>query len=353
MRHERNPLFCPRPGHCERTKMRLLRRKSDDGFELVTFSTEDLPPYAILSHTWIDGKEATYDELVAGTGKDKTGYAKIRFCGERAAQDGLRHFWVDTCCIDKSNRAELQEAIASMFRWYRRAAKCYVYLSDVFTKKRKRRDENVQHSREQAFRKSRWFTRGWTLQELLAPLSVDFFSAEGSQLGNKQSLEQEIHQITGLPISALQGKHLSQFCVKERLSWTEPRQTTLEEDLAYSLLGIFDVSIPLRYGEGKVNAFERLEEEINKLEKCIQDLHLTDPRDDKKRIEDTKGGLLEDSYQWILENPDFQKWCSDQQSRLLWIKGDPGKGKTMLLCGVINELDKSTVNTALLSCFFC
>jgi Heterokaryon incompatibility protein (HET) len=262
--------------------MRLLRRKqNNDDFELVTFSTEDLPPYAILSHTWNDGEEVAYNELVAGAGKWKAGYAKIRFCGERAAQDGLQYFWVDTCCIDKSNRAELQVAIASMFRWYRHARKCYVHLSDVFTKKRKRRDENAQDSWEQAFRKSRWFARGWTLQELLAPLSVEFFSAEGSRLGDKESLEQQVHEVTGLPKSALQPRRLSQFSVKERLSWTEARQTKLEEDLAYSLLGIFDVSMPLHYGEGQVSAFKRLRNEIDKLEKCIQDLHLTDPCDDK------------------------------------------------------------------------
>ncbi|KAF2474924.1 uncharacterized protein BDR25DRAFT_214455 [Lindgomyces ingoldianus] len=94
-------------------------------------------------------------------------------------------------------------------------------------------------------------------------------------------------------------------------------------------------------------------DEIDKLEKCMQDLRLTDPRDDKKRIEETKGGLLEGSYRWILENSDFQRWRDDPQSRLLWIKGDPGKGKTMLLCGVVNYLKKSMAKTALLSYFFC
>jgi biotin operon repressor len=110
--------------------------------------------------------------------------------------------------------------------------------------------------------------------------------------------------------------------------------------------------MPLRYGEGSTSAFKRLEEEIHKQNKCLQDLRLTDPRDDKKRIEDTKGGLLKDSYRWILDNSDFQRWRNDQ-SRLLWIKGNPGKGKTMLLCGIIDELDESIGTTALLSYFFC
>jgi hypothetical protein len=110
--------------------MPLLRAKSDDDFELVTYITDGLPPYAIPSHTWTEGKEVTYDELLVDAGKGKAGYAKIRFCGERAAEDGLQYFWVDTCCINKATNNELSAAINSMFRWYQRASKCYVYLSD-------------------------------------------------------------------------------------------------------------------------------------------------------------------------------------------------------------------------------
>ncbi|KAF2684512.1 hypothetical protein K458DRAFT_388982 [Lentithecium fluviatile CBS 122367] len=144
---------------------------------------------------------------------------------------------------------------------------------------------------------------------------------------------------------------LSQFSVNERLSWIEHRQTKLEEDKAYSLQGIFGVYISPIYGEGMAKAFKRLMNEIDKRDKCIQDLHLTDPRDDKKRLEETKGGLLEGSYRWVLNNASFQQWHEDSQSRLLWIKGDPSKGKTMLLCSVIKELKKSTAG--LLSFFFC
>jgi hypothetical protein len=87
-------------------------------------------------------------------------------------------------------------------------------------------------------------------------------------------------------------------------------------------------------------------------QQCLRDLHLTDPRDDKTRIEKTKGGLLQDSYRWILDNSDFERWRHDPESHLLWIKGDPGKGKTMLLCGIVDELKKSTA-PGLLSFFFC
>ncbi|OAG07547.1 vegetative incompatibility protein HET-E-1 [Paraphaeosphaeria sporulosa] len=335
--------------------MRLLRRSDTGEFSLSQFRDEAIPPYAILSHTWgPDTEEVTFEDLTNGTGKDKPSYEKIRFCGERAALDDLEYFWIDTCCINKANKAELSQAINSMFRWYGNATRCYVYLSDISSSPLSNTEEpKSPWPWESDFRKCRWFTRGWTLQELLAPSSVEFFSQEGERLGDRNSLRRLIHEITVVPESALEGAPLSQFSVNERLSWIEHRQTKLEEDRAYSLLGIFGVYVAAIYGEGTASAFQRLREEIGKLEQCMQDLHLTDPRDDKKRIEDTKGGLLEASYRWILENSDFQRWRDDEQSRLLWIKGDPGKGKTMLLCGIINELEKSIAKTDLLSYFFC
>jgi hypothetical protein len=153
-----------------------------------------------------------------------------------------------------------------MFRWYQNAAKCYVYLSDVSTRKRKANNRLSKYTWESAFRSSKWFTRGWTLQELLAPGpdSVEFFSREGDRLGDKRTLEQQIHEITRIPITALQGTPLSQFDINDRLLWAENRQTTREEDKAYSLFGIFDIQIPLLYGEGRDKALKRLREEIDK-----------------------------------------------------------------------------------------
>ncbi|EXJ53302.1 uncharacterized protein A1O5_13463 [Cladophialophora psammophila CBS 110553] len=227
----------------------------------------------------------------------KSGYSKINFCAQQGNKDGLEHFWVDICCIDKSNPTELQEAINSMFRWYHNAAKCYVYLLDV--SKAGGRDMS-----QQEFRQSRWFTRP-----------------------------------------------LSEF-VEQRFSWMQHRRTTVAEDKAYALLGIFGVEMNLRYGEGYPSASKRLEEKIGQLNSCLRDLRITDPRHDKQRIEETKGGLLDGVYRWILENPDFQKWRDNKEDRLLWIKGDPGKGKTMLLCGIINELESSISRIDLLSYFF-
>jgi hypothetical protein len=333
--------------------MRLLRcNKTGEASLTEDFDDAVLPAYAILSHTWgADAEEVTFNNLTNNIGKDKPGYQKIRFCGERAALDDLEYFWIDTCCINKSNKAELSHAINSMFRWYQKAVKCYVYLSDVSTRKRKVSDEDSGSTWEPAFRASKWFTRGWTLQELLAPSTVEFFSREGKLLDSKISLAQQIHEISGIPKSAIEGTRLSQFSVDERLSWIQHRQTKLEEDRTYSLLGILDVYIAPFYGEGTTSAFQRLREEVSKRDRCIQDVRLTDPRDDKKRIVDTKGGLLEGSYRWVLDHPSFKQWRSDPQSRLLWIKGDPGKGKTMLLCGATDGLAKSSSNN--LSFFFC
>lgn len=246
--------------------MRLLVQNSSGDFNLTKeFVEDDVPEYAILSHMWgADIDEVTFKDLIDGTGKDKAGYQKIRFCGEQARCDGLQYFWIDTCCIDKSNSNELFEAINSMFRWYQNAVKCYVYLRDVPQMVFGTQTGSNQLSWESDFRESRWFTRGWTLQELLAPCSVEFFSRKDVRLGDKRSLESLICEITGITISALRGTPLSQFTVDERLSWAENRQTTRKEDKAYSLLGIFDIQMPLIYGEGREKALKRLREEIDK-----------------------------------------------------------------------------------------
>jgi hypothetical protein len=242
--------------------MRLLSSNADSSFRLTRFAGNNIPSYAILSHTWeADDQEITFHDLMNHLGCSKKGYRKIQFCGEQAKRDGLQYFWVDSCCIDKSSSAELQEAINSMFRWYRDAAKCYVYLSDVSTGKHSRSSERLW---EVAFRQSRWFTRGWTLQELLAPQSVEFFSRDGKRLGDKDSLEQQIHEVTGIAVQVLQGGPLSQFSDDERRSWAAKRETSIEEDQVYCLLGIFDVYLPLIYGEGKKNAFRRLQDEIDR-----------------------------------------------------------------------------------------
>ena len=171
--------------------MRLLERKANGELALSEHTGYDVPAYAILSHTWAtdNSKEVRLQDLEAGTGKSKAGYEKIRFCADKAVVDGLRYFWIDTCCTDKRNAVELAEAINSMFRWYQKAARCYVYLSDVSAHDNDRQNGQPGDGWESALGKSRWFTRGWTLQELIAPTLVDFFSSEGERLGTELSLE--------------------------------------------------------------------------------------------------------------------------------------------------------------------
>jgi Heterokaryon incompatibility protein (HET) len=243
--------------------MRLLQYNNDGDFSLTEFFEGDIPKkYAILSHRW-GLEEVTLADLKNSNYKKMAGYGKIQFCGEQAKRDDLQYFWVDTCCIDKSNSTELAEAINTMFRWYRDATKCYVYLQDVS----RPRNYSAGGSTEDwvlTFRKSEWFRRGWTLQELIAPASVDFFCKEGELLGNKASLEQDICEVTGIPASALRGSPLSDFSVAERMSWAASRDTLRQEDKAYSLLGMFGIYLPLIYGEGKENAFRRLKKKIQK-----------------------------------------------------------------------------------------
>jgi len=243
--------------------MRLLRLSSQGELSLTVDIVDNVPPYAILSHTWgPDSDEVTFDDLQSGLDRAKAGYAKILFCGKQAKKDGLEFFWVDTCCINKANHAELSEAITSMFRWYHNAVKCYVYLADVCAHTRDCNGQS-QSAWNTDFRTSRWFTRGWTLQELLAPNKVEFFSREEELLGDKQSLVQPIHEITQIPTAAINGSPMSYFSVAERMRWAVKRRTKKPEDKAYCLLGMFGIFMPLIYGEGE-NAFVRLQEEISK-----------------------------------------------------------------------------------------
>jgi hypothetical protein len=235
--------------------MRLLKIDSNGILGPIRVAASHIPRYAILSHTWeADEQEVTFQDITHGLGIGKRGYGKIKFCGNQARKDSLDYFWVDSAYIDSSSSAELSAAINSMFRWYRNATTCYVYLSDV----------SAIDSSWESFKKSRWFTRGWTLQELLAPASVRFFSREWKLLGDRNSLELQIHHVTGIPIPALRGGPLSQISIKERMSWIANRETTVEEDIAYSLFGIFGIHMALIYGEGAVKALRRLGEEIEK-----------------------------------------------------------------------------------------
>lgn len=207
------------------------------------------PPYAILSHTW-EKEEVVFNNL-RDTNIDYTvmeGWYKIDKSCEQALQDGLDYVWVDTVCIDKSSSAELSEAINSMFEWYRNSAICYAYLCDLPA-------VNLGDSR--------WFTRGWTLQEMIAPKELKFYDIDWKFIGTKTDLVNQLYQITRVDTAVLRGGNLRFMSVARRMSWAARRQTTRVEDSAYCLLGLFDISMPMLYGEGH-KAFSRLQEEIVK-----------------------------------------------------------------------------------------
>ena len=235
--------------------------KADGDLELKYFDEKELEPsgfaysnqdYAVLSHRWRDAEEVDFDEVLDGRASQaKSGFKKITKCLQQARTDSIEWVWIDTCCIDKRSSAELQEAINSMYRWYERAIVCYVHLQDVHIK-----------TFEKSFVSSEWFRRGWTLQELLAPTTVKFYDAEWVYLGDKQSLSWAISHATGISSQILEGQTSTRECsIAQRMSWAANRLTTRVEDKAYSLLGIFDVHMPMLYGEGE-KAFLRLQQAI-------------------------------------------------------------------------------------------
>jgi hypothetical protein len=245
--------------------MRLLNVKT---MKLEEFFEKNIPAYAILSHTWGEDEITfrEFDPILAARRTSK----KIDGCCARTVKDGFNYVWIDTCCIDKSSSAELSEAINSMFAWYQRAEICYVYLSDV-------KSDQIRFS---DFEKSRWFRRGWTLQELLAPKTLEFYNSSWCSLGcvakggsrspninwHDNDLILQIRLITKIPTAILIGsRSLNTVPIAVRMSWASARQTTRIEDMAYSLLGIFDIAMPMLYGEG-TKAFIRLQEEIIKNE---------------------------------------------------------------------------------------
>lgn len=348
--------------------MRLLQLDDEDGrgFSLAEYIGCDIPPYAILSHTWgPNHEEVTYQDLLRGAGSAKTGYSKLTFCAGQAAKDNLRHFWVDTCCINKESSAELSESITSMFRWYHNSVKCYVYLADVRTRDQEAGSTERDYEWSLAFRISRWFSRGWTLQELLASPTVVFFSRDQEILGDKISLEQQIHEVTHLPKAVIRGAALADFDVDERISWISSRQTTREEDMAYSLSGILNVSMLPNYGEGKESAFKRLRREVKASLKDPEVTFLAKQR--QKLLESLRFGQIDarqmtiktahsETCSWLLKNAEYLRWLEKDELNnhhgFFWIKGKPGTGKSTLMKFALDQAYKTTPEKVVISFFF-
>ncbi|KAI8626886.1 heterokaryon incompatibility protein-domain-containing protein [Xylariaceae sp. FL1651] len=257
--------------------MRLLNTST---FDLKSFTGQQIPEYAILSHTW--GKdEILFEDVKFGPAhipQAKPGFSKVRDSCKKAQLDGYQYIWIDTCCIDKSSSAELSEAINSMFKWYHRSAVCYAYLADY----------DAAEINDNLLRDCKWFTRGWTLQELIAPAKVEFYNANWKCLGIRDLLASRLASITGISTTVLgrasgcrdhsHAQNNAKWCIAcgnvlaalslmsiaAKMSWASERQTTRGEDMAYCLMGLFEVNMPLLYGEGPEKAFQRLQEEIVK-----------------------------------------------------------------------------------------
>lgn len=204
------------------------------------FEYESIPRYAILSHTW-EEEEVTYKEMKKHPGEaaKKKGYQKIKACAQQALKDGVDYFWIDTCCIDKSSSSELSEAINSMYHWYKNAQVCYAYLSDVPRPLK----TPVNRPWIVNFQSSRWFTRGWTLQELISPTSLNFYSGDWFFVGTKVDLALAITERTAIPYEVIINGNLSKASLAQRMSWAAGRTTSRREDAAYCLMGIFDVNM--------------------------------------------------------------------------------------------------------------
>ncbi|GKT49525.1 vegetative incompatibility protein HET-E-1 [Colletotrichum spaethianum] len=264
--------------------------------------------YAILSHTW-GNDEVTFQSFKAlSSASDvakspvvaeavenirmKSGFRKIQDAANLAMSHGYGYLWIDTCCIDKTSSAELSESINSMYRWYQNAAVCYAYLSDVEPV-----ESDDPFSETSSFRRSRWFTRGWTLQELIAPKVVKFYARDWSYIGEKRSGNafcQFLAKITGINNQILAGTaSLSDISVANRMRWAALRETTRPEDIAYCMMGLFNVNMPLLYGEGD-RSFIRLQEEILK-ETDDQSLFLWGMPPDVSPSSDDLFGLLAES----------------------------------------------------------
>ncbi|KAJ4196038.1 hypothetical protein NW767_009496 [Fusarium falciforme] len=253
------------------------------------------PPYAILSHRWED-EEVTLCDLENGRSQQMKGYEKLQRSCALASSHGFEYIWIDTCCIDKSSSAELSEAINSMFKWYQDAVICYAFLSDVSTSTRA-----PTTSRQGLYEitASQWFTRGWTLQELIAPRAVHFYSQQWVYLGSRNAAAEAIQLATGISTGALLGQDLLGISIYERMKWASTRTTTRPEDMAYCLLGIFDVNIPLLYGEGKKKAFQRLQEEILRKSTDLSLFLWTIPQEKDQGPDLEFRGLLAEDPSWF------------------------------------------------------
>lgn len=229
-----------------------------------------IPSYAILSHRWMP-EEITFKTHRPAALKDASftslskslhsSARKLRHACAIARKQGFSYIWIDTVCIDKSNSEELRTALNSMFKWYHDANVCYTYLNDVLYEQRGPEMFNSMQQ-QRLGRLSEWFERGWTLQELVAPRKMEFYDAGWTFMGTRNELAEFVGKAAKINPAYLNGKaDFRNACNAVKMSWAAGRTTQMVEDIAYSLLGIFNVNLAPQYGEG-VKAFLRLQNAI-------------------------------------------------------------------------------------------
>jgi Heterokaryon incompatibility protein (HET) len=240
--------------------MRLLNIRTEPPTFKFPPLHNNIPPYLILSHTWSSNKddEVSFSDIKNGHFQKPAWHTKVRGFCNIARQKGYNYVWIDTCCIDKSSSAELAMSINSMYRWYQQADACFVYLSDVKKSKHMGWFQNPQKD----CAKPKWFTRCWTLQELIAPRRLALYDKNWERLGSRAELSRAISVATDIPTSVLEGQNIRSYSLDTVVSWSKGREATWEEDRAYSLVSLLGVSMDGRYGEGWKHAFNRLKFEV-------------------------------------------------------------------------------------------
>lgn len=327
--------------------MRLLNVTT---LEFARFSRAERPKYVTASHRWSNGSEATFKDIRKRRNTESAGYEKVKgfITYVRDSLPSVEWLWMDTCCINQEDAAELSEAVNLMFEWYRNAEVCVAYLADV----------NAAEDKS-SFEQSEWFERGWTLQELLAPKTVVFLTKEWKVIGNKggaahtcsigdvePGLEDKISRITGIPEHVLHDYRTSvNLTVEEKLKWMEGRTTTREEDMSYALYGIFGVAPGANYGERGDRARQRLLDAIHhqdnlaaqqadRFRKIAAWLSPADPWTNHKsarQLHEPRTGA------WLVQSDQYRKW-KEASIRSLWIYGKVGCGKTILCSTAIEDV---------------
>nr|POF17870.1 vegetative incompatibility protein het-e-1 [Quercus suber] len=338
-----------------RSSMATMRLLSVRSLEFHEFDLSDAPAYVIASRTWVPGSEIMYEEFRRRQGREKTGYQKVISFASYVKEHvpDVEWLWIDTCCIDQSNGKELTKAINSMFRWYIHATVCLAYLPDVQTG----RDTGL-------FADSRWFKRGWTLQELLASRAVVFLTSDWHVIGHKAdsvngseksslnmgaSLNAAVAEITGVPEAVLENFYHSRYLsIEERLRWTEGRETTKPEDKWYSLMGIFDVRMPTNYGEGEHEARRRRLAKFKENRATLDRLQAAPGAAFDSRDNDTVSSCLQDTRIDLLR--EVGEWAdSTDGACIFWLGGMAGTGKSTVLKTVAQTFE----NQHRLAASFC